>query len=203
MRLRHIVAICLFVSCGQKHPEQALLDRVREATEPNPNAGVTDEPHLDRVERVKAEGFQQLPIFFVAARTPKIERFPCGRCHNNSLAMLVNRTAKEGKKAHWSIPLDHAPQQTMTCKTCHGEGTMEELMTLNGTSVNMNHSYQVCGQCHSKQLQDWAGGAHGKRLGGWAPPRVVLSCAGCHNPHRPKLDSRLPATRENPGEGKR
>lgn len=197
MRAICVAAICLFASCARKGNDHALLERVREANEPNGNAGVTDEPFLDGVERMRAEGFAQSPEFFVAARTSRIERFPCGRCHKDSLAVLVNRRANEGKKAHWSIPLDHASQQTMTCKTCHGEGRMEELLTLNGASVNMNHSYQICGQCHSKQLQDWAGGAHGKRLGGWAPPRVVLSCAGCHNPHRPKLESRLPARREN------
>ena len=203
MRIILLFAACLLAACGKKGHEHSLLEKVREATAPNSNAGVTAEPFLDGVERVKAEGFLNSPEFFVAARTPHIERFPCSRCHKDSLPVLVKRSAAEGKKAHWSIPLEHAPKQTMTCKTCHGEGQMEELVTINGTGVNMNHSYQVCGQCHSRQLQDWAGGAHGKRLGGWAPPRVVQNCASCHNPHKPKLESRLPARRESAGEVKR
>ena len=203
MRIICIVLACLLASCAKKGHEHSLLERVREAREPNANGGLTDESYLDGVERVKAEGFPNISEFFVAARTPHIERFPCSRCHKDSLPLLVKRSASEGKKAHWSVGLEHAPQQTMTCKTCHGEGKMEELVTINGAGVNMNVSYQVCGQCHSKQLQDWAGGAHGKRLGGWASPRVILSCAGCHNPHKPKLASRLPARRENADEVKR
>ena len=197
------VSLLLFIclgSCSRKEVPghgQHLLARIKEATESNANGGLTDEGFLDGMEREKVEGFPQAPEFFVAARTPKMERFPCGRCHNQPLSKLVQRSAGEGKKAHWSITLQHAPSTTMTCKTCHGEDKMEELATLNGNSVNINHSYQVCGQCHSKQMKDWAGGAHGKRLGGWAPPRVVINCAACHNPHRPALESRLPARKEN------
>ena len=39
---------------------------------------------------------------------------------------------------------------------------------------------------------DWAGGAHGKRLAGWAPPRVSKTCVECHNPHQPQWDKRAP-----------
>ena len=70
---------------------------------------------------------------------------------------------------------------------------MESLRTLNGQAVAFDHAYQVCAQCHSSQAKDWAGGAHGKRLGGWAPPRVVASCTACHDPHRPALDKRWPS----------
>jgi cytochrome c553 len=59
--------------------------------------------------------------------------------------------------------------------------------------VSFDHSYQVCAQCHSRQASDWASGAHGKRAGGWAPPRVIYACAQCHNPHSPRWDTRWPA----------
>lgn len=199
-RLSLLLLLFCLTSCSRKEVPghgQHLLELIKEATGPNSNAGVTGELFLDSVERVKAEGFPQTPEFFVASGTPGIDRFPCGRCHDQPLSKLVQRSANEGKKAHWNITLQHAPASTMACKTCHGEDKMEELATLNGATVNMNHSYQVCGQCHSKQLKDWAGGAHGKRLGGWAPPRVVSNCAACHNPHRPALESRLPARKEN------
>ena len=59
--------------------------------------------------------------------------------------------------------------------------------------VTFDHSYQVCAQCHARQVSDWAGGAHGKRMGGWAPPRVVAGCPACHDPHRPAWETRWPA----------
>ena len=192
--------LLMMVSCAHKDESSSqhhgLLAKIKEASEHNSNGGLSDEPFLDGAERVKAEGFSQTPEFYVASRTPKIERYPCGKCHDQPLAKLVERSASEGKKAHWSITLQHASAATMACKTCRGEDKMESLATWNGEPVHMNHSYQICGQCHSKQLKDWAGGAHGKRLGGWAPPRVVNNCASCHNPHRPALESRLPARKE-------
>jgi hypothetical protein len=136
----------------------------------------------------------------VALRTPAIEKFPCTRCHDRPLAQLVVRPAageKAGKKkAHWNITLKHAGSATMNCATCHGSGTMNELVTLTGGKIGMDHAHRVCGQCHATQWKDWAGGAHGKRLSGWAPPRVAASCAACHDPHQPALASRWPAQRE-------
>ena len=41
------------------------------------------------------------------------------------------------------------------------------------------------------QASDWAAGAHGKRVGGWAPPRVVAGCPAGHDPHRPAWETRL------------
>ena len=81
----------------------------------------------------------------------------------------------------------------MGCTTCHATADVNELRTLTGTAVLFDHAYEICAQCHSTQKADWEGGAHGKRAGGWTPPRVVFNCTECHNPHRPAFASRWPA----------
>jgi hypothetical protein len=64
---------------------------------------------------------------------------------------------------------------------------MDELRTATGKWVSFDHSYLVCGSCHAKQLMDWAGGAHGKRLQYWHGARIIETCTGCHNPHQPRF----------------
>ena len=81
----------------------------------------------------------------------------------------------------------------MDCQTCHSPELPDSLQTLNRQVVTMDHSYQLCAQCHSSQAKDWVGGAHGKRLGGWVEPRVAKTCVSCHNPHKPAIGSRWPA----------
>ena len=49
-----------------------------------------------------------------------------------------------------------------------------------------------CKECHQQEFKDWKGGAHGKQLGGWAPPRVSNTCVNCHNPHNPYFEKRWP-----------
>jgi hypothetical protein len=200
-RLTALLAACgmaSLVACsGVGAHEERLLDRIRSSTSENSNAGLRSEnaPASVPVEGVEAPGQVR-----VALRTSSIEKYPCTKCHDKPLAQLVARSSEDvkagKKKAHWNIRLHHASAGVMNCNTCHGKGTMDELTTLAGETAGMNHSYRVCGQCHATQLKDWAGGAHGKRLSGWAPPRVVASCASCHDPHKPALESRWPAQRD-------
>jgi hypothetical protein len=177
------------------HPKEDFLEQVRAANQKNVPAKLSSEPYLEGRGRVEAQGFTDVPKFYVLARSEKMEKLPCGRCHSEPLARIVNRQASEPRKAHWSIELRHAKESVMNCATCHGQETMTELRTLNGAPVHFDHSYQVCAQCHSRQAADWSGGAHGKRAGGWAPPRVIFNCAECHDPHKPALEKRWPAQR--------
>ncbi len=150
------------------------------------------------LKRVRAEGYANQPEFFVAERTEAIEKFPCNKCHNKPMEQL--RRAQQGKKAaHWEVKLVHAAKTVMDCDTCHLKDDLDSLATLKKDRIHVNHAYQLCAQCHSRQAADWAGGAHGKRLSGWAPPRVVSSCTGCHNPHQPKLEPRMPVLARQEG----
>jgi hypothetical protein len=136
------------------------------------------------------------PAFSIVARTPRLTKAPCSSCHSVPIASMRWSGPGDIVRAHWSIRLAHAPPEVMTCGTCHAPDTPGTLRTLTGTAVAIDHAYQVCAQCHSGQAVDWAGGAHGKRVGGWAPPRVAFSCAECHDPHRPALEPRWPARGE-------
>jgi hypothetical protein len=178
-----LVVLCA-AGCG-RHPSPkhtSLMDTIKESTTPNRNAGLTsgtNEESLVPVERAE---------MFVRSRESAIEKFPCQTCHKG-----VEAPVSSPRKAHWQIELKHAPESVMQCSTCHLGQDMNHLHTLGGQSIGFDHSDRLCAQCHSRQAKDWAGGAHGKRVGGWAPPRVVKTCVECHNPHAPAWSKRWPA----------
>lgn len=173
------------------HGHQSVLREAEKSPAAEGGGGVSSALALELVRRVKVEGYQDIPEFHVAQRTTAMEKFPCMKCHTKPLAQLQRE--QQGKKAaHWEVKLEHATPEVMDCATCHLEADLDSLATLKKAKVHMDHAYQVCAQCHQQEAKDWAGGAHGKRLGGWAPPRVVSSCVACHNPHKPKLEQRLP-----------
>jgi len=133
--------------------------------------------------------------FWTETRKNKIERFKCSQCHNNKSVSV----AKAAEIAHGDITLKHgSPDKPLSCYTCHNKEERDFLVTEAGTKIDMNHSYQMCGQCHFRQKKDWVGGAHGKRVSYWAGQRVVENCASCHNPHSPRFEKRWPVTYSPP-----
>lgn len=129
--------------------------------------------------------------FWAETRKDKISRFKCSQCHNNSTVTAENAAAV----AHGDIVLDHGDAQTpLACFTCHKEDQRDLLETQKGITVEMDHVYELCGQCHFRQKADWIGGAHGKRLHNWAGKRVAANCTSCHDPHSPLFKKRMPAT---------
>lgn len=190
----------MLASCGPKVTHGAdgashssLLSMVRNANEPGPDPGVQSAIPARLGKVIPVEGFPDHPPFSTVARSGQLEAYPCSQCHDKSLAGMLALRKKDQPNSHWQTVLKHAPEHMMSCQTCHGAGDQDKLVTLTGQAVEMDAPYQVCAQCHSSQVNDWAGGAHGKRLGGWAPPRVVQNCTGCHNPHAPAFESRWPA----------
>lgn len=129
--------------------------------------------------------------FLVPSRIQEMTKFPCSNCHTKPIEQL--KKLGNEKKAHWDIQLAHANPVSMNCMTCHDMDKPDELTSLTKTSISFDHSYQQCAQCHSSQAKDWEGGAHGKRLKGWLPPRVSQTCVGCHNPHKPAFEKRWPS----------
>ncbi len=133
--------------------------------------------------------------FWTDTRKDKMERFKCSQCHNNKPVSIANAAAV----AHGDIRLNHgSPEKPLSCYTCHNKEERDFLVTEAGTKIDMDHSYQMCGQCHFRQRKDWVGGAHGKRLSHWAGQRVVKNCASCHNPHSPRFEKRWPVTYSPP-----
>jgi len=134
------------------------------ASTPNANGGLSSEPSLGGAARVEVVGYHDSPAFSVLARTPHMQKYPCTTCHTRPLAEL--RAGGARKRAHWDITLHHAPAAVMACTTCHASADLDSLRTLQDATVAFDHSYQVCAQCHTRQVSDWSGGAHGKRMGG-------------------------------------
>ncbi|BDS14764.1 cytochrome c3 family protein [Aureispira anguillae] len=131
--------------------------------------------------------------FFIPKRQQDLLHYPCSNCHNEALESLKSKEQKLGQKAHWDIQLKHASSDVMTCTTCHSETNMDDLHSITNKKILFNNSFKVCAQCHQEEYKDWAGGAHGKRIGGWTKPIVKKTCVNCHNPHRPAFEKRLPA----------
>lgn len=133
--------------------------------------------------------------FWTETRKDKMERFKCTQCHNNK-DVQINQAAEI---AHGDITLVHGGQEKpLSCFTCHKEDERDSLETEAGVKVDMDHSYQLCGQCHFRQKKDWVGGAHGKRISTWAGRRVVKNCTSCHDPHSPRFEKRWPKTYSSP-----
>lgn len=119
---------------------------------------------------------------FVKQRQPFLARFPCSDCHQGATATYLNRA----RKAHWDVVLEH-PQGDSSCWLCHDPAS-GGLVDLQKKRLGFDESFRLCAQCHFGEHRDWLSGAHGKRLSGWGQERVVETCTGCHNPHRPLFE---------------
>lgn len=134
-------------------------------------------------------------LFWTESRKDRIERFKCSQCHNNKKVSI----ARAAETTHGDIVLVHGGnKQPLQCFTCHDKDARDFLVTEKGVNVDLDHSYQLCGQCHFRQQKDWVGGAHGKRVSYWAGKRVVKNCTFCHNPHSPRFKKRWPKTYSRP-----
>jgi hypothetical protein len=164
------------------------------------NAPFDDEKRVQSVialpdDIVRVRSRYQDGFFWTETRKDKIERFKCSQCHDNK-PVSISRAAE---MAHGDIKLDHGGREKpLSCYTCHNKEERDYLETEAGVKVDIDHSYQLCAQCHFRQLKDWVGGAHGKRVSYWSGQRVVRSCVSCHNPHSPRFKKRWPVTYSPP-----
>lgn len=177
----------------EREPYHTVQDKIDEdGHDGDTTYGVLSTDYLEYLETVHTDSAFVGEKFLITKRSSKIAKFQCSQCHTKDLDEL--KKLKEGqKKAHWDLKLMHANHTTMNCGTCHNPNSMDSLRTLTGESVSFDHSYKTCAQCHSTQYKDWKIGTHGKRQGGWAPPRVSKTCADCHDPHQPAFEKRHPA----------
>ena len=174
-----------------KHEPFTLL--IQKKSSETPSGGLNTEPYLQGIQREQVQGFPDRSPFFLAERVSKITHFPCVECHTRTVSELKKLENSHAPKAHWDIRLLHAGEKLMNCQTCHPNSGMNTLHSLQGSPIEFNHAYQLCAQCHFQQARDWSAGAHGKSLGGWASPRVIKNCTGCHNAHKPRLEKRWPS----------
>ena len=181
---------CIIFSCKQHEEEyHNITDKINAESENYHGTSISSENYIGDVETIEiTEGDH---TFLIPERKSLIKSFACTECHSKPLNQMQNVT--DSKRAHWDIKLNHADSKTMNCITCHNSDDMDNLKSLTGITIDFNRSYQLCSQCHTKQFEDWKGGAHGKRIGGWAPPRASMVCVNCHNPHDPGFQSKWPA----------
>ena len=188
-----LATMSLLVGCGNDVPESNMPtpEQIAQTLETDADEirALKTIPHAPAKDVTGPNGTP----FFVKERHQSIGQFPCSSCHAGIDSIQRSPAASPSyRRMHVDIDLIHAPSDSMNCTTCHAGDDPGQLQKLNGDRVSIDHAYQVCTQCHYEQARDWAGGAHGKRLGGWRGKRVVNSCTECHNPHRPKFEQRLP-----------
>lgn len=177
---------------GEEH-ELHLLEKIRQHQTPL-SYHQSSTNILDTASFIEVHAdLPEVASFFTEKPSLAITSFPCSNCHNQPLAKMQANRDISLQKAHWDIHLVHANESAMNCATCHASNDMNQLTTLTGKMLPIDESFKLCGQCHSTQFKDWQGGAHGKELSGWKPPRVAKTCVSCHNPHQPAFPKRFPA----------
>lgn len=140
--------------------------------------------------------------FFVRTRSDQLVQFPCARCHDQP-GFAASRTDGDlPESAHLQILQPHGVAEGLACAHCHDGEDPSQLVGQKGP-VDFDRVYDLCGTCHFEQRRDWEAGAHGKRLATWSGPRVIENCTGCHDPHAPRFETRLPTTMYPGSEGAR
>jgi hypothetical protein len=189
-------ALLVILSFGYVYSEYGgVVQTYKNATTP-----FDDEKGLDSVpplpdDTVPVKTKNRGRLFWTERRKDKVERFRCSQCHNNE-DVKVRRAAEI---AHGDIVLVHGGQEKpLSCFTCHNKDARDFLVTEESVAVDLDHSYQLCAQCHFREKKDWVGGAHGKRVAHWAGKRVVKNCTSCHDPHSPRFEKRWPKTYSPP-----
>lgn len=140
------------------------------------------EPHSRRFGTVTLD-------ITLRSRLPELTQYPCTSCH---LGRKTEMRDDRITDAHRNIQPLHPKELGAHCSNCHSTDNVERLALRNGETVSIDEAYRLCAQCHVRQVNDWAAGAHGKRLDGWRGRRVVMACADCHDPHRPATEARIP-----------
>ena len=168
---------------------ESILEIIRQANAP------FDQDSVDSVyplsEKTVRARDHQGGTFRVLARTEFIERYKCTTCHKKK-KVNVNKGAE---LTHGDVKIKHGEgDNELVCVDCHHAVERDFLEDKKGRKIDLDHSYQLCGQCHFRQKRDWLGGAHGKRVKYWAGERVIRNCTTCHNPHSPRFKKRMPAT---------
>lgn len=175
-----------FYSCKEEGEYHSISDKIEAESKPY-HGKLTSDPLLVDSELITITEGEH--TFLIPERKGQIKSFACTECHSRPVAQMKNMDAQ---KAHWDIKLNHANSEIMNCSTCHNGNDMNNLNALTGQNIDFNLSYKLCAQCHFSQFEDWKGGAHGKKVAGWAPPRASMTCVNCHNPHSPGFEKRWP-----------
>lgn len=181
-----LTLVVSFISCKGEEEYYSITDKI-DAKQTPYHGKISSEELLNGTELISITEGEH--TFLIPERKGQIKSYACIECHSRPVAQMKE---SDMKKAHWDIKIKHASLETMNCATCHNGENMNELNSLTGTAIDLNLSHKLCMQCHSSQFEDWKGGAHGKKVAGWAPPRASMTCVNCHNPHSPGFEKKWP-----------
>jgi hypothetical protein len=126
--------------------------------------------------------------------------FDCYGCHDKKKPPVLRFDANNilvVPEEHKNIVMGHGTHnRNNLCYNCHNESNLETLQIRDGHEVKFSESSQLCGSCHGPTIRDWEAGAHGRTSGYWDRSKGDmrrLYCANCHNPHAPRIPTRVPA----------
>ncbi len=179
------------VTCFSGDHDKGVLARIKQSPGTHGQAKGINLPIPVPVNTVKARMDYQGGQFFTETRKDKVQRFRCSSCHNNKDVMIKNAA----RISHADVKVIHGGKdKPLSCYTCHSKKDRDFLNSSKNNKIDMDHVYEMCGECHFRQKKDWIGGAHGKRVTYWAGERVIRNCTSCHDPHAPRFEKRWPAT---------
>lgn len=110
----------------------------------------------------------------------------CSTCHSVRPPNLENRSSVSLDKFHQGLEVSHGQ---LACYSCHNPSNADTLRLADGSMVEYSEVLTLCSQCHSKQANSFAHGAHGGMNGFWDLTRgaqMKNNCIDCHDPHAPK-----------------
>ncbi|TWU48656.1 Doubled CXXCH motif [Rubripirellula tenax] len=109
----------------------------------------------------------------------------CSTCHSVRKPNLENVSAATLDEFHQGMTFEHGK---IACYACHNPSDADTLHLADGASVAYEDVMTLCSQCHSKQAESFAHGAHGGMNGHWdlnVGPQMKNNCIDCHDPHAP------------------
>ncbi len=109
----------------------------------------------------------------------------CSTCHAVRKPNLENVSAATLDEFHRGMTFNHGK---IVCYACHNPDDSDALRLADGRFVAYQNVMKLCSQCHSKQAESFAHGAHGGMNGHWdltRGPQIKNNCIDCHDPHAP------------------
>ncbi|MEO8270949.1 MAG: cytochrome c3 family protein [Aureliella sp.] len=109
----------------------------------------------------------------------------CSTCHSVRPPNRDNKTPQSLDEFHQGLQFNHGQ---LSCYSCHNPENADVLRLADGTVVEYADVMLLCTQCHSKQAESFAHGAHGGMNGFWdlsRGPQTKNNCIDCHDPHAP------------------
>lgn len=110
----------------------------------------------------------------------------CSTCHSIRPPNSDNKTAQTLDEFHQGFEFSHGQ---LVCYACHNPANTDTLRLADGSQLNFTEVILLCSQCHSKQAESFAHGAHGGMNGFWdltLGPQTKNNCIDCHDPHSPR-----------------